>query len=225
MNAMRSVPLSERPTTVPMAPKPVQMFAETHQVDSVRTPVAPQTSTRHQHGPHYEFYRSRYRRLFGDGCARCGGPSIGWIQRQLQTPKRIMRFILWVANLVPRAVRLWTALTHGYVGWDEYDERQAACGPCSDRVIHLRLLKGAIREKSYCGACDCPKWWFARLDIKNRLRGWRCPMRRHVGSDPYDVYRIHVMGTAAEARQSRTAANDNGDDARGDGSRRGDPNG
>ena len=152
------------------------------------------------------------------GCASCGQRQQSWLERWLNGPDprlprqpfprtRIFVFWLcvWLATLPIRAVRLWTALTGGLLDQDAYDERQATCEPCPDRVIHLRLLKGSMREKSYCGACNCPKWWLAKLDIKNWLRGWRCPKRRHVGSDPDAVYQAYVVGQTAEARAAATS--------------------
>lgn len=156
--------------------------------------------------PRYRFPRPWWDRLFGAGCAGCGGKPPGWLQRQIQTPKRTMRLILWLANLLPRGVSLWTALTGGRTSGEVYDERQAMCSTCPDAVIHLRLLKATIHEKSYCGACNCPKWWLARLDIKNRLHGWRCPKRRHAGSDIDAAYRVYALGKAAGAQRVATAA-------------------
>mgnify|MGYP001563191975 CR=1 FL=1 len=151
-------------------------------------------------------------------CANCAQRSWNWLERWLNGPdprlprlpfprtrKVIFWCSAWLATRPDRTVKLWTALTGGLVDQDAYDKRQATCGPCPDRVIHLRLLKGSMREKSYCGACYCPKWWLARLDIKNRLRGWRCPKRRHVGSDPDAVYRVYALGKAAEARGAATS--------------------
>ena len=112
-----------------------------------------------------------------------------------------MRLLLWIVNLLPRVMRLWTALTGGFVAQGEYGERQTVCDPCPDRVILLRLFKDSMREKSYCGACNCPKWWLARLHIKNRLRGWHCPKRRHGNSDPDAAYRVYVLGKVAEAQR------------------------
>jgi len=144
-------------------------------------------------------------------CRTCGpGEKPNWIENAIAGPRRTVRLLLLIVNLLPRAVRLWTALTGGFVDQDAYDERQAMCGPCPHRVIVLRFLKGSMREKSYCGRCMCPTWWLARLDIKNRLRNWRCPERRHVGSDPEAVYRVYALGKAAEGLRAATAGN--GDD-------------
>ncbi len=176
-------------------------------IDAENPPAPPETPANGRgHGetpafdPRYRFPRPWWDRLFGAGCNTCGGKPPGWLQRQIQTPRRIVRLALWLANLLPRAVQLWTALTGGLVDQDAYDERQATCEPCPDRVIHLQLRKGSMREKSYCGACNCPRWWLARLDIKNRLRGWQCPRHRHGGSDSDAIYRAYVVGKAAEAR-------------------------
>jgi len=136
------------------------------------------------------------------GCASCRQAEPRWLQREIQTPKRFMRLALWFANLLPRAVELWTALVGGCIPWEQFQERQATCSACPDAVIHLRLLEETMREKRYCGACNCPKWWLARLDVKNQLRYWRCPKRRHANSDPDATYRVYVLGKTAEAQRA-----------------------
>lgn len=157
------------------------------------------------------------------GCAGCRRTEPRGLQRQIETPERFKRLPLWFTGLPSSAARLWTALTGGFVDREAYDKRQTACDSCPDRVIHLRVVKRGMCETSYCGACDCPKWLLSRISdriwdeaeqryvesawwkaIKNRLRGWRCPKRRHAGSDPDAVYRVYVLAQLSEERRAAT---------------------
>jgi len=56
-----------------------------------------------------------------------------------------------------------------------YLERMGICQGCNRQVI-------GKRHKKYCGACGCGQWFLARLDIKNRMSGWNCPLGKHPGS-------------------------------------------
>jgi len=136
------------------------------------------------------------------GCASCRQAEPRWLQRQIETPERCKRLILWFADLLPRATGLGIALMRGLADRDRYDKRQARCDPCPHRVIHLQLLEGIMREKSYCGRCPCPTWWLARLDIKNWLLGWLCPEALHGDSDPDAAYRVYVLGKVADAQRT-----------------------
>jgi len=201
-----SLPRSEYPTTPPL----------------LAQPSAPTNGQAKRQVPTFD---SRYRvhhwwsgwRPIDESCPTCKARpvSANWLQRWIRGPQppqsqmwfpRTVWFGLWLANLLPRGVSLWTALTGGRTSGEAYNERQATCSTCPDRVIHLRLLKATIYEKSYCGSCNCGAWWLARLDVKNRLRGWRCPKRRHGGSDPDACYRVYALGKAAEAQRAATAA-------------------
>lgn len=169
-------------------------------------PVAQAPMPLPQRGPQYEFYRPWYRRLLAKGCARCGGEPMGWLQRQINTPYRTKRTILWLVNLLPRAASLVRVTTSRRVDSLRYWERQAACDTCPQAVVVLRMHREGVDETSYCGLCDCPKWYGSRNAVRNRCSGWHCPAKRHAGSDP-DAVIVAYLRAKAEPRAS---AEDNG---------------
>jgi hypothetical protein len=136
-----------------------------------------------QQGPRYVFWRPWYERLLAKACNRCGGEPSGWIQRQIQAPGRFKRFVLWIVNLLPRFASLIRVLTSRSVSAEQYAERQASCGSCPSALIQLRFVGDDIRATSYCGLCDCPKWYGSRNAVRNKRSAWRCPAKLHVGSD------------------------------------------
>lgn len=165
------------------------------------------------HGPRYEVYRPWYKRFIAKGCARCGGEPTGWLQRQIQTPGRFKRTILWLVNLIPRGASLIRVVTSKQVGWSSYVERNIVCGACPSAVIELRVLRGTIHETMFCAMCSCPHWFGSRLDYKNRKMAHRCPLHRHAGSDPDSVYREHVRAKSeftASGEDSGRNGNDRG---------------
>jgi hypothetical protein len=112
-----------------------------------------------------------------------GGRLYVWTIRQLTTPKRIIRLLLWAIRLPVRLGSLVGCLFGGIEERAEYLTRMSICGECADRIVHLSLKRDRVCEKSYCGRCGCPPWYLSRLDNKNWLSGWRCPKRLHPG--PY----------------------------------------
>lgn len=159
------------------------------------------------HGPKYEYHRPWYVRFMAKGCNRCGGEPPGWLQKQIQTPYRSKRMILWLVNLIPRGVSFVRVVTSRSVSSEQYAERIGSCGACPSAVIQLRVVKGSVRETSYCGQCECPKWYGSRNAVRNRLAAWRCPVRRHAGSDPYLVFAEYVR-EKAEAVQGNGRGGD-----------------
>lgn len=157
-------------------------------------------------GPRYEYWRPWYSRLLAKGCARCGGgePS-GWVQRQIQTPYRFKRFLLWAVNLMPRGASLIGTVASKRVSLEKQAERDAACGACPGMVIQLRVRKGTISETRFCAECSCPRWFGSRLDYKNKKAGHRCPLKRHPGSDHSLVYAAHLR-----AKTPAASGEDNG---------------
>lgn len=148
-------------------------------------PVQPQ-------GPRYEIWMPWYKRLLAKGCARCGGEPSGWAQRQIQTPYRFKRFVLWMVNLAPRFASMVSVVTSKRVSSDQYAERQASCATCPAQVIQGRAIGDTVRETSYCGACECPKWYASRNAVRNLRSRWACPLKHHMGSDVNAVYRAHL---------------------------------
>ena len=154
-------------------------------VDIAEHPQAPS-------GPRYIFWRPWYERLIAKGCNRCGGEPSGWLQRQIQTPYRFKRFVLWTVNLLPRFVSLIRVLASRRVSSAQYAERMASCGACPSAIIQLRFAGSRIRETSFCNLCDCPKWYGSRNAVRNKRAAWRCPAKRHAGSDRDSVFVEHV---------------------------------
>jgi len=102
-------------------------------------------------------------------------------------------------------VRLWSffrAITGGKVNAKIHQGRQAVCGKCPKRIIvpvtkTVRPTKSkpvkVVIEKSYCGPCNCPKWYLSRLDNKNWFAKWKCPLRRHAGPYSDDAVRSWLI--------------------------------
>lgn len=153
---------------------------------SIAEPVEPSP------GPKYVPWRPWYERLLAKGCNRCGGDPSGWVQRQIQTPYRFKRLILWIVNLLPRGLSLIRVLISRSVPDEQYAERQTACAACPSAVIQLRVKQGLVHETSYCGLCDCPKWYASRNAVRNRRSAWRCPAKRHIDSDRDAVFAAYV---------------------------------
>jgi hypothetical protein len=182
---LASVPDHELPKSEPMShPTPI------------RIPGGAASLQRHQ-GPQYVRRNSWFRNFIAlvppRNCATCGaGPYTGWVQRQIENPGRIKRWILWWVNLIPRGASLVRVVTSGLVGVDEFIARQKACADCPGAVVRLKLVKGTIQEKSYCGLCQCPKWWLSRNEIANWFKKRECPLNRHPKQNPNAIYTAYV---------------------------------
>lgn len=161
-------------------------------------------------GPRYEAYRPWYARLLAKGCARCGGEPPGWIQRQIQTPYRLKRLLLWSVNLIPRGFSFVRVVVSRRVHLDQQAERDTTCGACPGMVKQLRVRKGFVCETRFCGECSCPKWFGARLDYKNAKAGHRCPLKRHSDSDPNAVFSEYVQRKLAEAASGQESGDAGG---------------
>lgn len=77
-----------------------------------------------------------------------------------------------------RKIRLFLGCMVGpCVTEDEYRQCITACQRCPDLdVIHRRF-----DDLHYCGACNCGRWYLARLDKKCRRVYHVCPRGRHPG--------------------------------------------
>lgn len=108
-------------------------------------------------------------------------------------PRRRFRFLT-------RWASFWRAMLGGRVSKSGYRDRMAECVKCPQRIAELTERRGKIRERWYCAACQCPRWIMSRLTVKNKLRGWHCPMRKHEGPYPDDAVRMYltVHGYATE---------------------------
>lgn len=98
---------------------------------------------------------------------------IQWTIFQIRTPRRIIRFLVWLLSKLARwylmARTFGLALIGGKISDTEYKVRQTICGACS------------ANEHDYCRSCGCWKWPPAKLKTKNRLCEWRCPEKQHPG--------------------------------------------
>jgi hypothetical protein len=182
------VPESERQTGPPMAhvPSPQPCGGQP------RSQSIPQ-------GPQYVRRRSWFKALVAtvekQSCSTCGGGSYtGWIQRQIETPGRIKRWLLWWVNLVPKGASFIRVVTGGFVSADEFMRRQGkgGCADCPGATIRLKMLPTGMRELSYCELCGCPKWWFSRNKVANWFKKRGCPLNRHPTKDPNTIYIAYV---------------------------------
>ena len=106
------------------------------------------------------------------------------------------------SGLYERGRQLTIALLGGRTVKTEAAERMAICRQCPDLTIKLpRRTNGDVRY--YCGSCSCPRWFLSELRIKNRLRLWRCPKRRHPGTYPDERIR-RMIATEREHRGVKT---------------------
>lgn len=93
-------------------------------------------------------------------------------QAKRAAPDRVVVASLWA--------RVWTSIgvmISPRVDAELFRQRMAACMRCED----LDALRKRFFDKVYCGACQCPRWWPARLDHKNRRVLHTCPRGRHPG--------------------------------------------
>jgi hypothetical protein len=60
---------------------------------------------------------------------------------------------------------------------ETYRQRMSVCLHCAD----IDVLQKRFSDKMYCGACNCWRWWPARLARKNRRMFHVCPRGRHPG--------------------------------------------
>jgi len=99
---------------------------------------------------------------------------LGWTYRQIVTPRRIVRFLVWIVNPMRwvRARIALAAIIGPRVSEEEYRDRQSICGVCEKR------------DGDFCRACRCPRWRLSRLGRKNRMARHHCPHKRHSGRYP-----------------------------------------
>jgi hypothetical protein len=145
----------------------------------------------------YVIYRSWYELLFGGNALSTDLP--GWIERQIETPKRFKRLLLWSADLIPRGVSMIRVLLSRKVSSAAYVDRMASCNTCASAVLVLRVVKSKVKETSYCGLCSCPKWYASRNAVRNKRAAWRCPSKRHAGSDRDAALSEYVRARMAQA--------------------------
>lgn len=195
-------------------PMRTSRFAEQLAADDAKRiaehPPEPRAAEQSQpsQGPRYVTWRPWYERLMAKGCNRCDGEPPGWVQKQIQTSYRFKRFVLWSVNLIPRSVSLVRVLASRSVSSEQYAARMASCGACPSAVIQLRVVKGEVHEASYCGQCECPKWYGSRNAVRNKCSAWRCPAKRHAGSDRDAVFTDFVRAKTESTQEN--GGSDNG---------------
>jgi len=134
-------------------------------------------------GPRIELHRSWRERLFGyiptEGCACTKSFRRGWLQRQIETPRRIPRFFSWLSKLPWRGCELGRVLVAGRVSHEQYEERRAICFECDGCVMEARQSTLGVMVKAYCLECQCPRWLLARLAHKLWFAAMECPRGKH----------------------------------------------
>ena len=75
----------------------------------------------------------------------------------------------------------------------QFGARMGHCRTCSQRLVTLTVKRGRVKEKSYCRACACPRWHFSRLEVKNWMSKWFCPLKNHDGNYPDDLLIKHII--------------------------------
>ena len=156
--------------------------------------------------PRYEWHKPIMVRLFGTGCSTCG--SKGWVQRQVETPRRIVRFFSWSVTLLPRAWSMFKTVLSRKVDPGAYFARMKIChdnsfGSNACAVRFLRHTRSGIVETFHCGLCNCPKLPWASLRRKNYKQGWKCPKGLHVDSQPDKEYTDYIQVRVAEIEAAK----------------------
>lgn len=127
-----------------------------------------------------------------------------WVGAAILNEKPIRRWLLWWYATPLKIKTFAIAITGGRVTSAERAERWKHCTACSKHeikpviitkwargrvlpffnLVYLTHTKDAIVLKHYCGQCGCPRWKYAELGFKNRLRKWYCPMEKHKSEYP-----------------------------------------
>lgn len=103
-----------------------------------------------------------------------------WVIAQVQTPKRIVRWLSWWIALPWRIGSFLSVILSRKVDAETLLERDTTCNDCEQRYFFVRR---SGRTSSHCAACKCPSWKLSELRTKNQLRGWKCPLRKF--DEPY----------------------------------------
>jgi len=90
-------------------------------------------------------------------------------------PKQLAPHVVEQDGFASRARQFIAAQVGPRVTPEEYRERYATCRRCE----HLSVVRIGYRDKIYCGACGCWRWWFARLDRALRRRLFVCKHGKH----------------------------------------------
>lgn len=123
-----------------------------------------------------------------------------WGMSAIVSPYRLKRLLSWAWDVPWRSWEFLRVVTGGRLDRAAYDARMAHCEDCSRTVFALKVVGKELTVKSYCGGCKCPRWYPARLDVKNWFKNWKCPNRFHDG--PYDE--TVWMDTAKTLSRSET---------------------
>lgn len=184
MSLLQSAPVRKLPSTPPMS------HPHQHEGGCGSGPVL--------NGPYYVRRGSWFHDFFGKptpigGCQGCSSSSYsGWIQRQIEMPGRVKRWLLWWINLIPRGAEFLKVMTGGFVTPEEHQIRQGHCQECRGSIKRLKLKNGIMQETGYCLLCRCPKWFLSRNNVANWFRKRGCPLGLHPKKDENAIFTLYV---------------------------------
>lgn len=170
-------------------------------------------------GPRFIAHRPLWKKLVGKGqsggCSSCQGEPWGWVQRQITTPRRVVRFLSWLVTLLPRGWEFARVVLSRRVSEVVRQKRAWECMTCDSLIVVVNEKRRVFVVNSYCGACQCPEWIMARLFSdhiprwlrwlwkgKNAQKNWECP--RHLHDGPYrgDAVRAEIARRQTEWRDA-----------------------
>ena len=170
-------------------------------------------------GPTYVWREPWWKRLLR--CESCGGQG-GWLQGFLSARKmpgewfpRIRRTFVGAANFAGKAAEFISTVTGGFVSAATREARQEGCRECPQRIIY-RSWRGSriVESASYCGACNCGKWFMAVLFRQIGFTKFRCKLGRHADTDVRRLVQLSVgVSAPEEADAERSPADTGGHDA------------
>lgn len=112
---------------------------------------------------------------------------LDWLYRQIVTPRRIVRALVWTLERSRRAyvrprefLAVWLSRPVGFIA---YREREELCDGCPELDVVTDAWP-SWRNGRFCRACRGLRWPLARLDRTNRRSRHRCPENRHPGVHP-----------------------------------------
>ena len=125
-----------------------------------------------------------------------------WGMSAIMGPNRIKRLLSWAWDVPWRSWEFLRVVTGGRIDRAAHDARMDVCEDCDRAVFSLKVVGLNTVTKSYCGGCKCPKWFLARLDVKNWFKKWKCPNRLHDGFYSETIW----MDRAKELSRSETVS-------------------
>lgn len=120
---------------------------------------------------------------------------VQWLIRQVMLTGRVKRLLLWLPTVYLQTRSFLKAWSWGRkVSMPAYNLRMIACDTCPAKLVRIYPMthkdgKPGYTGKEYCGRCGCPEWRLSELQVKNKMVGWKCPLRRHEGTYGDETYR------------------------------------